>query len=324
MKKILIYTLTALLAMSSITACGTGPAEEDGALKVVATIFPVYDWAVNIAGSGEGSPDVTLLLSSGVDMHSYQPTAADLITVSSCDIFIYVGGESDAWVADALREAVNKDMIVIDLLEALGEATKEEEAAEGMQEADGHGHGGEEEAEYDEHIWLSLKNAAALTSVITDAICAADPDNAAVYEANAEDYIAKLTSLDAEYQTAVSSAARDTLLFGDRFPFRYLTDDYGLTYYAAFAGCSAETEASFETVTFLAGKLDELGLRTVLTIEGSDRRIAETIISNSQTKDQQILSLDSMQATTGADAAGGVTYLSVMESNLEILKQALK
>ena len=145
-----------------------------------------------------------------------------------------------------------------------------------------------------------------------------------IYEKNATDYISKLEALDAEYDNAVKSGSKKTVLFADRFPFRYLVDDYGLDYYAAFVGCSAETEASFETITFLSKKVDELGLSSILTIEGQDKKIADTVKQNTSKKDQEILTMDSLQSTTSKDVEGGVTYLSVMEGNLEVLKEALK
>ena len=240
---------------------------------------------------------------------------------ADCDLFIYVGGESDRWVADALQEAVNKDMVVLNLLDVLGDRVEEEKIVEGM-EADEE-KGEEDGPEYDEHVWLSLKNAETLCSAISDALQQIDPANKDTYAANAAAYTQKLAALDAEYQAAVDTAARKTILFGDRFPFRYLADDYGLNYYAAFVGCSAETEASFETVSFLARKVDELNLPCVLTIEGAQHKIAETIVQNTAEKNQRVLVMDSMQATTAQDAANGTTYLSVMEQNLSVLNEAL-
>ena len=239
---------------------------------------------------------------------------------------------------DALKNAANKNMKVVNLLEALGERVKTEEVVEGMQEeehdhdhdhedADEHDdakeHDHEEEAEYDEHVWLSLKNAQTLCSAISAVLQQIDPDNKDTYAANASAYIKKLSALDADYQAAVDAATRKTVLFGDRFPFRYLAEDYGLRYYAAFAGCSAESEASFETISFLAGKVDELNLPCVLTIEGVQHKIAETIVRNTAAKNQKVLTMDSMQSTTSKDAANGTTYLSVMERNLSVLKEAL-
>ena len=276
-----------------------------------------------ILGDKADHAEVTMLLDNGVDLHSYQPTADDIIKISDCDLFLYVGGESDGWVEDALKEAINQNMKVINLLDVLGEQVKEEEVVEGMEGEEDEESEDEDEPEYDEHVWLSLKNAETLCNAITDALETIDPANKDAYAANAASYLEKLAALDGEYQTVVDNAARKTVLFGDRFPFRYLVDDYGLSYYAAFAGCSAETEASFETISFLAGKVDELGLPCVLTIEGAQHKIAETIVQNTAKKNQSILTLDSMQSTTSTDVANGTTYLSVMESNLDVLKQAL-
>lgn len=352
MKKYLSI-IAAFLAASCFTACGTGgsgsagaPSPENGNtgngadnIQIVTTIFPEYDWVRNILGDNPAKAELTMLLDSGVDLHSFQPTAQDILKISSCDIFVYVGGESDEWVEDALGEAVNQDMTVINLLDILGDSAKEEELVEGMQgeEDEEHGddaedsedaedteHGEEEGPEYDEHVWLSLRNAALFTDSLTDALCSLDPGNAPYYKENAGAYKEKLLALDSEYTGAVKEASMHTLLFGDRFPFRYMTDDYGLDYYAAFVGCSAETEASFETVSFLAKKTDELGLHTVMTIEGTDHRIAETIVENTKNKDQQILTMNSIQSVTAKDVEEGADYLEIMGNNLSVLKDALK
>ena len=505
MKKIITLVLALAMAVSLFTGCGKKNNAETGEsdsnkLSVVTTIFPEYDWVREILGGKAESTDLTMLLDNGVDLHSYQPTADDIVKISDCDLFIYVGGESDEWVKNVLKNAVNKKMKVINLLEMLGDSVKMEEIVEGMQE-DGHDHGhshdeqlteddirdrtlsdfagawkslhpyllngdldkfcqhrAEEDedssttkdtylekfkaswqcdaekisingntitftyadgktvsAEYtyagyqpkrndegtirsvryqfettsadapkyvqfndhghepgeaehfhiyfgnagfdalmsaktnpffvkdalsiedildelmghdhgeekDEHVWLSLKNAQTLCVTLADALCAIDPDNKNTYIANAAAYRDKLAALDADYKAAVDGATHKTVLFGDRFPFRYLVDDYGLRYYAAFAGCSAEAEASFETVSFLAKKVDELGLPCVLTIEGAQHRIAETIVQNTAGKNQKVLTMDSMQSTTSKDVANGATYLSVMEKNLSVLKEAL-
>ena len=304
------------------SACSV-PGADDGKLTVVTTIFPEYDWVMNVLGDNPAGAEVTMLVDNGVDIHSYQPSVSDITLIGTCDVFVYVGGESDQWVADALSQAVNKDMIVIDLMDVLSSSVVEEEVVEGMQADDEEEAEGEEEKEYDEHVWLSLRNAGVIVDAIADALSQADPDNADTYAANAASYNDELTALDARFTDAVAGGSIDTILFGDRFPFRYLTDDYGLNYYAAFVGCSAETEASFETITFLAQKVDELGLHAVLTIDGSDQRIAETIVSNAASSDVQILTMNSMQSVTSADAANGVTYLSAMEDNLNVLTEAL-
>ena len=323
--------ISLLLALAIIVGLLAGCGQQNNTnktdkLSIVTTIFPEYDWVKEILGDTAENAEITMLLDSGVDLHSYQPTVDDIVKISDCDLFLYVGGESDGWVEDALKNAPNEDRTVINLLDVLGDSVKEEETVEGMQEED-HDHedadGHEEEAEYDEHIWLSLKNAQVLVAAISEALQESDPARKDTYAANSEAYVEKLSALDADYQAAVDSATYKTLLFGDRFPFRYLADDYGLDYYAAFPGCSAETEASFETVSFLAGKMDALGLPCVLTIEGTQHKIAETVVQNTSQKNQQILTMDSMQAVTANDVASGVSYLSIMEKNLSVLKKAL-
>lgn len=323
MKKLISCLLALIMLAGILTGCAAAdPTEKkSGQIKVVATIFPIYDWVKEVAGD-DIDINLDILLDNGVDLHSFQPTAKDIMDISDCDIFIYVGGESDKWVDETLAQADNKDMTVLDLMDILGDAAKEEELVEGMQ--------GEEEEEeedegpeYDEHVWLSLKNTKLFVEKIADALAQADSQHAGVFHANAEAYSAKLSDLDQQYQTAIDNAAVKTLLFGDRFPFRYMTDDYGLTYYAAFIGCSAETEASFETILFLADKVDELGLKTIMQIEGSDGSIAKTIKDNTASKNQQILTLDSLQNVTRDRIDAGETYLSIMQSNLDVLKQAL-
>ena len=321
MKKILALLLALWIPAAVLSGCA--PQDDSAAsnkLNIVTTIFPAYDWVREILGDETDRAEITTLLDSGVDLHSYQPTVDDIVKISDCDLFLYVGGESDGWVDDALKNAPNKERKVIRLLDVLGDSAKAEETVAGMQEEE---HDHEEEAEYDEHIWLSLKNAQVLVAAISEALQETDPARKDTYAANAAAYAEKLSALDGEYRAAVDSGKYKTLLFGDRFPFRYLADDYGLDYYAAFPGCSAETEASFETVSFLAGKMDALGLPCVLTIESTQHKIAETIVQNTAQKNQQILTMDSMQAVTANDAASGVSYLSIMEKNLSVLKKAL-
>ena len=331
MKKIM--TLIAVLASILVSALLPAPAAEaDQELSIVTTIFPEYDWVMEILGDNPANASVTMLLDSGVDLHSYQPNVKDMVTLSNCDLFLYVGGESDDWVKDALAGAANEDMIVINLLEVLGENAKEELLVEGME---AHDHGDEEDhedeehdshaehGELDEHVWLSLRNASFFCQVIRDALIALDGENEAVYQANTEAYLEKPAQLDDAYTEAAAQGSRDTLVFGDRFPFRYLMNDYGLNYHAAFSGCSAETEASFETVIFLANKLDELGLGTIMTLEGSDGKLAKTIADTAKAQDVAILCLDSMQSTTQKDVQEGASYLSIMEKNLDVLIRAL-
>ncbi|MBQ6355762.1 MAG: zinc ABC transporter substrate-binding protein [Solobacterium sp.] len=320
MKKILKTLIVPVLFLAGCAKTET-PAEtpQDKPLTIVATTFPLYDWTRTLLGNQLENTDLTLLLNKGADLHNYQPTADDIMKISDCDVFIYVGGESDEWVEDALKSAVNPDMTVISLLEVLGDSAYAEEESEGMQ-AEDHEHE-EEEEEYDEHVWLSLRNAEVFCRAITDVLKEKAPDHAEEYENNLAAYTGELKALDEAYAEVTGTAAKHVLLFGDRFPFRYLTEDYGLEYYAAFAGCSAETEASFETVRFLAEKVSELELDHVMVIESGDGKIARTIIDNSG-RDADVLSLDSMQSVTGEQAAEK-TYLSIMKENLEVLKTAL-
>ena len=333
MKKITALLLALFVLVGALAGCGKqNDTNKTDKLSIVTTIFPEYDWVREILGDKADNAEITMLLDNGVDLHSYQPTADDIVKISDCDLFIYVGGESDGWVEDALRNAANRNMKVINLLEILGDSVKTEEIVEGMQEEheheDAHAHDDAEEHEHeeeaDEHVWLSLKNAKMLVRVISKALQELDPDNKDIYAANADAYVKKLSALDADYQAAVDAASNKTILFGDRFPFRYLVDDYGLRYYAAFVGCSAETEAGFETISFLAKRVDEWKLPCVLTIEGAQHKIAETIVRNTTMKNQKVLTMDSMQSTTTQDVKNGTTYLSVMEKNLSVLKEALR
>ena len=319
MKKMITVILSALLVVSVFAGCSTAEKKTNDKLSIVTTVFPIYDWVRNIVGNED--IELTMLLDKGTDLHNYQPTADDMIKISDCDMFIYIGGESDEWAEDALENSVNENIIALNLLDVLGDKAKEEELIEGMQDEE---EGEEEEAEYDEHIWLSLKNAQVLSLEIANKLGDIDSDNKALYLTNAEKYNADLAALDKEYENAVAAANTKTLLFGDRFPFRYMTEDYGLKYYAAFIGCSAETEASFETISFLARKTDELELKNIMVLEGSDCKIANTIIENTQNKNQKILALNSMQSTAAKQVEEGATYLGIMQSNLAVLKEALE
>lgn len=338
MKKSIKSLLAVLLAGTVLFGCGqsasvnsdgtavAGDVKQKETISVVTTIFPEYDWVREIT-KGNDNVDITMLLDNGVDLHSYSPTVDDIAKISTCDLFIYVGGESDGWVEDVLAEATNKDMVVINLLDVLGDTVKEEELVEGMQGEEEEEEDAEEEEEgpeYDEHVWLSLKNAKVLCQNINEQMDQVDEANKDLYDANTTAYINALDALDQEYKAVVADANRKTVLFGDRFPFRYMVEDYDLDYYAAFVGCSAESEASFETIAFLAGKVDELGLPVIFKIEGSDGKIAETIKETSKEKNQEILTMNSMQSITSQDVADGVAYLSCMEGNLEVLKKALQ
>lgn len=340
MKLVKVFSVVAvLLALAAGSVFAKKAKPEVRRLKVVTTIFPEYDWTREIIGEKMDAVDLTLLLNNGVDLHSYSPSVRDIARISEADIFVYVGGESDGWVGDVLKSAKNREMKVINLLEVLGDRVKAEEVVEGMEhehehgdahhhdedhDHDAHHHDDEEEDEKDEHVWLSLRCAKLLCGEICAALCEKDSANAAAYRKNLADYSAKLDALDAKYTDAVKNARVTTLVFGDRFPFRYLTDDYGLKYFAAFPGCSAESEASFSTILFLSGKVDELGLGAVCQIESGNGKIAKTVISSGKSKKAKVVTFDSLQSTTTRQAKKGVTYLSTMEKNLEALRDALK
>lgn len=340
-KKISIVVVLVIgLVLVAFTACtdkrdsnGKGITDERGEdkkIKIVATIFPAYDWVREVLGKNADKADLTMLMDNGSDLHSYEPTADDIVRISSADLFIYVGGESDNWVKDALKEADNKDMTVINLMEVLGDEAKEEEIKEGMEEAacdekeDDHDRDDRNKGvDLDEHVWLSLDNAETFVDAIEDALTNIDPANKKLYEENADIYEDKLEKLDDKFKEIVKKAPKRTVLFGDRFPFLYLTDDYDLDYYAAFVGCSAESEASFETIIFLAEKVDKLGLKYIITLEKSDGKIGDAIIKNTKDKDQKLLVMDSMQSVGKEDVSRGAKYLSIMEANCKVLEKAL-
>ncbi|MBR6232721.1 MAG: zinc ABC transporter substrate-binding protein [Erysipelotrichaceae bacterium] len=315
--------ITILMILVLFTACGEKKKqEEDRKISVVTTIFPFYDWCRQLTAGAENIV-LTQVVSSSSDLHSYQPTAKDIMSIAEADIFIYGGGESDEWAKDVVDRSGNETLLSMNLLEELGSSALEEEIKEGMEADHDHEHEEEhehEEGEYDEHVWLSLKNAGLFVEKICTALCEKDPENKAVYENNRDAYLKKLSDLDVSFAEAAASKNKDILLFADRFPFLYLCKDYGLDYYAAFNGCSAETEASFETIRFLAEKTKEHSLNVILTIEDGNVKIAETVKDNAGNEDIVILSMNSMQSglTENDD------YLSLMEKNLEVLKQALQ
>ncbi|WP_295096735.1 metal ABC transporter substrate-binding protein [uncultured Fibrobacter sp.] len=338
MKKIASIAILLFVSVLMLTACNTESGKKDSAPKkisIVATIYPQYDWLKNVIGERADAVDLKLLIKNGTDLHSYKPSAKDIATIAKADLVVYVGGESDEWIEKALEATPKEGRIALNLMKALGDHVKKEEIVEGMQAEDHehHEHAEKhedehhhhEEVENDEHIWLSLKNAWILVNALAQSLSKVDSANSSIYTANAVLYNAKLWEMDKEFATTVSDASQKTILFGDRFPFRYLVDDYGIKYYAAFVGCSAESEASFETVTFLANKMDSLQLPAIFTIDGSNGKIARAILEASKnSKNAQVLTLNSMQSVTDEQIKAGVDYLSIMRDNLEVLKKALK
>ena len=316
----LIGIAIASLIVPFCTSCGA--TKDDGKLKIVTSIYPEYDWVMNILGEKKDNANVTMLLDSGSDLHSYQPTPKDIKSIAKCDLLVFVGGESDEWVDNALKQAINKNMKTINLLETLGDGAKEEDE-EGAEE-DGHDHDHEEEVEYDEHVWLSLKNAKLFVKTIGDKLGEVDQENASYYASNADTYISQLNDLDELYQAAVDAKVKDTLLFADRYPFRYLLDDYGLKHVAAFNGCSAENTVGPNTLRMLVDKVNELNLDVIYKIDGSDGKIAESVKESTGKSDLKIVTMDSLQSGTSKQFSSTNNYLSRMEANLEALKEGLK
>ena len=310
--------MTGVLAAFMLAGCAPKQQQNTTKLKIVATTFPQYDWIREIIGKDNTNVDLQLLMKNGGDLHSYQPTAGDIANIADANLFVYVGGESDEWVDDALKEKTNKDMKVVNMMQTLGDDIDEEE--EGLEkESEDHDH---EEIEYDEHVWLSLKRAQKIVKAIADELGELDSTNAKKYQENAEAYIAKLATLDKSYESTVNTVKNKTWIFADRMPFHYLAKDYGITTYAAFNGCSTETNASFNTIVSLAKYVDELGIKHIMTIEGSDKKLAKAVIENTTDKNQDILTLNSLQSVSQSDIDKGLTYYGAMEENLKVLAQS--
>jgi zinc transport system substrate-binding protein len=329
MKRIILIMLTVLAAAVLFSGCADAERVQSGRISIVATIFPQYDWVRQIIGEENTDRfELTFLLNNRIDLHSYNPTVQDITKIKTSNVFIYVGGHSDAWTKDVLAEAAS-DIVVINLLETLGDSVILDEHGCGADCEEDHDHvyvgaDGHDGLYADEHFWVSLRRVKIICAALADVLAEIDPDNAQSYKNNLEAYTAKLAALDAEYQAVADAAAVNTLVFADRFPFRYMMNDYGLDHYAAFQGCSAESEVSFVTIISLANRINRLGLNTVMVTETSDQSIAQTVIANTETKNQRILVLDSLKSVTSADDRNGVTYLSVMQNNLEVLREALK
>ncbi len=349
-----IHQICSLICLFGIAFGMTGCSEkevqlqqDDDKIQIVCTVYPAYEWTMQILGERADDFEVTWLLSKGTDIHNYQPSVADIAKIKQSDLFIYVGGESDAWVEDVLAADVSRDHKAIALMDSAGLVLCEEND-EGILQNDAHDHANEhaydhdhdhdhdhdndhdhedeeqEMSEYDEHVWLSLKNACVIVDEIAGQITALMGDTTGIYRDNAAAYEEKLIALDAKYAQVIEAGEKDTLIFADRFPFRYMAEDYGLKYYAAFNGCSAETEASFETLTSMAEKVDALDVHYLILIDGSDEMFAKTVISVTDTGDQGILRMDSLQAVTKEEREDGLTYLQVMEDNLAVIQKALQ
>ena len=317
MKRLLTFIIVAALALS-LAGCGGEPVEEDTGVSVVATVFAPYDFARELVGD---CGTVSMLLPPGSEAHSYEPTPKDIIEIQNCDVFIYVGGVSDAWVEDVL-ESVGEGVRAVTLMDCV--ELLEEETVEGMEsEEDGHDHAGHDhgdEAEYDEHVWTSPRNAKLICEKIAAALCEADPDNAAEYQTNLLNYSAELDKLDDVFEQIVADGARDTLIFADRFPLLYFARAYGLEYYAAFPGCSEDAEPSAATVAFIIDKVREEEIPVVFHVELANEDMADIVCDETGAVKRQF---NACHNVTRAQFNDGVTYLDLMWENTTVLKEAL-
>ncbi len=315
MKKLIAVFLAALTVCMTLCACtgNTGDKKENGKLKIVTTIFPPYDFARQVSGD---QAELTMLLPPGTESHNYDPTPQDIIKIQSADLFIYVGGESDKWVEDMLSSSSNKPKKVLAMMDCVDKL--EEEVVEGMQAEEEKDDS--DEIEYDEHVWTSPRNAVIITKQIGAAMKELDPDHASLYDKNINTYSKQLSALDDSFKKVVDAGKRKLMVFGDRFPFKYFADAYSLRYYAAFPGCSSETEPSAATVAFLIEKVKSENIPVVFTIEFSNGKIADTICESTGAKK---LMLHSCHNVTQEEFEGGVTYLELMQKNVINLKEAL-
>ena len=319
-----LLVLCLLLSTFSLFSCAEK--KDDGKLHIVCTLFPQYDWLRNIV-SGSQSIELDLIIANGSDPHSYQPTAADIMTISNCDILIYVGGDSDEWVKKAIERSKNDNIQTIVLTELEGVNVYGISASSHSHEGHSHGdgHDGHSHSALDEHIYLSLRNAMASVREITEILCEKDPASKELYKENSDIYLEKLLALSSDLALAVGIVPEEErfVLFADRFPFVYLLSDYGVHYAAAFEGCTTDVDADFDTVLRLIHEADEHNVKYIAVTESSDKALAETVISSTKTKKQKILTFNSMQAISRQKINGGATYLSIMEENAKALKTAL-
>lgn len=318
LKRLFSLLLAGMMLLGGLSGC-SAPAEQEEGLSVVATIFPQYDFARQVMGGSEG---LTMLLRPGQEVHSYEPTPQDIIAIQNCDLFIYVGGESDAWIEDVLDGMDTSDMVILSLMDVVDPL--EEDTENVLENPEEHNHEEDgthlHEEEYDEHVWTSPKNAMLITQAICDALCEIDPDNAGQYQANTADYLTQLEELDAAFREVIGDAQRDTLFFGDRFPLLYFVREYGLNYYAAFPGCASETEPSAATVAKLIDLVREEAAPVVYQIELSNGNIARSIADSSGARVETFYTCHNI---TADDFNAGETYLSLMQRNVESLKEAL-
>lgn len=318
-KKLLCLLLVLALALP-LFSCARK--EDDGKIRILATLFPQYDWLRQVVGDSE-TVELELLISNGTDPHSYQPTASDIAAISNCDMIVYVGGDSDNWVKKAIERSKNEDIITTVLTEIDGITLCNISSSSHSHEEhshEGHSHEGHSHAAFDEHLYLSLKNAAVASKAFADELSKLDPKNKELYLKNAEEYAKELLSLDNYLAEGVAATAEEPfMLFADRFPFVYLLSEHHVHYAAAFDGCSADADAGFDTVIRLIKEADAHGVKYVTVTETSDKALANTVISSTKSKNQKILTLNSLQAITKAQIDSGATYISLMRENIDTI-----
>lgn len=316
MKRLVVFLLILVLVLPSAIGCTEN--ENDGKINIVCTLFPQYDWLRNIIGESD-SIELTLLIQNGSDPHSYQPTAADILTISNCDMIVYIGAESDLWVKEALERSNNKDIVKV-ALSSIDGITRHDISS--SHHHDDHEH--TEDGAFDEHIWLSLKNASVAADHLADKLCELDEANSSTYKANAQKYKNELCALDEEYAQAAARANGEHpfVLFADRFPFVYLLEDYGIDYAAAFEGCTTDVDADFDTVLRLIKEAEAHRISHIAVTESSDRSLAQTVASSAK-QDIEIIVMNSLQSVNKKQLCAGYTYLSQMKKNLSALKIAL-
>ena len=326
MKKRLICTLLLISIILSLCAC-SGEKKEDGRITVLCTLFPQYDWLRNLTRGSENI-NLSLIIANGTDPHSYQPTAEDIMSISNCDMIVYVGGDSDEWVETAIERSKNKNTDKVVLTKLSGMSLQNISASSHSHEEHSdteHSHEGHSHSTLDEHLYLSLRNAVTAIKALTERLCLLDESNSELYLKNSREYIAKLSSLDADFAATLDTANIDTpfMLFADRFPFVYLLADYDIHYAAAFEGCTTDVNADFDTVIRLINEADEHNVKYIAVTENSDKALANTVISSTKSKEQKIILLNSMQAVSRSQINGGADYLSIMEENISAIKTAI-
>ena len=314
--KILLVFVVAVFSIVSLTGCNKNK-DNENKLTIVTTNFPSYDFARAVVKDNK-DVELKMLLKPGAESHDFEPTPQDIIDIKNSDLFIYTGGESDEWISDILDDIDTDKTKVIKMMDLVD--VKEEEIVEGMEDEEEEEHHDEEEVEYDEHVWTSPVNAIKIVNALRDEVVSIDNDNKKVYEDSAKEYTDKLEKIDNEFKDIVKNAKRKEIIFGDRFPLRYFVDEYNLKYYAAFPGCSAQTEASAKTISYLVDKVKEDKIPVVFHIELSNGKIAEAISKETGAK---VLEFNTAHNISQKDFDAGVTYVDIMEENTKVLKEAL-